>query len=53
MAHIEINAGNDPFYGLVNRRILENNIGGLASELEGEFLAAAGGQGGELFADLR
>ena len=38
MALIEINSGDDSFNRLIDRRVFENNVGCLATELERQFL---------------
>ena len=42
MTLIEEDAANDPFNGLIERRIRKDNVGRFATELERELLAAAG-----------
>ena len=52
VALIEINAGDDAFDGLIDRRVFENDVGGFAAELEREFLFRSGDRLGEKLADI-
>ena len=41
VALVEINSGDDAFDGLINRRVLEQNVRRLAAEFERQFLLRA------------
>ena len=50
MALVEINAGDDAFDRLFERCVVEHDVGGLATELEGELSIRAGECGGDALA---
>ena len=52
MALVEEDAVDDPLDGLVERGVVEHDVGGLAAELERELLAGAGHRPGDLAAHL-
>ena len=52
LALVEVDAVDDALDGLVERRIVEHDVGGLAAELEGQGLVGAGDALEDLAADL-
>ena len=52
LALVEVDAVDDALDGLVERRVVEHDVGGLAAELEGQRLVGAGDALGDLLADL-
>ena len=52
LALVEVDAVDDALDGLVERRVVEHDVGGLAAELEGERLVGPGDALGDLLADL-
>ena len=52
VALVEEDAVDDALDGLVDRRVVEDDVGGLAAELEGDLLVGAGDRPGDLPADL-
>ena len=52
VALVEEDAVDDALDGLVDRRVVEDDVGGLAAELEGDLLVGAGDRPGDRPADL-
>ena len=52
MALIEVNSGDDPFHGLIDRRVFKNNVGRFAAELERQFLFRSGDGVQNSFSDI-
>ena len=53
VALVEIDSGDDAFDGLVDRRVLENDVGRFAAQLERQLLFRSRDCLGENFADRR
>ena len=53
LALVEVDPVDDALDGLVERRVVEDDVGGLAAELEGERLVGARDALGDQLADVR